>query len=167
MRDGGRRKLAVLVAVLASIGLAPAAQAGLAPAAQTGIRPAARFSSLCGAMGGMHPATISHVMFIVMENRSYPTVVGSKKAPYLNNTLIPGCGLATNYHNYSHPSTPNYLVNHAALPGVSLVAGITCQRSWLARRRHTPGAVVCVSRSGNAGLYEYHSPYAYRYHRSS
>ena len=101
MRDGYRRKLAVLVAVLATIGLAPAAQAG--------IRPAAGFSSLCGAMDGTHPATISHVMFIVMENRSYSTVVGSKKAPYLNNTLIPGCGLATNYHNYSHPSTPNYL----------------------------------------------------------
>ena len=48
-------------------------------------------------------------MFIVFENKSYQTVLGSHSAPYLDNTLIPGCGLATNYHNYSHPSTQNYL----------------------------------------------------------
>lgn len=35
--------------------------------------------------------------------------MGRSSAPYLNGTLIPGCGLATDYHNYSHPSTPNYL----------------------------------------------------------
>jgi hypothetical protein len=60
-------------------------------------------------MAGTQPATVSHVMFILMENKSYGAVVGNSAAPYLNTTLIPGCGLATNYHNYSHPSLPNYL----------------------------------------------------------
>jgi hypothetical protein len=104
MRDGHRRTLVAALAVLASAALAPAAQAGILTAS-----PAARFSSLCGAMDGTHPDTVASVMFILMENRSYSAVVGSKSAPYLNKTLIPGCGLATNYHNYSHPSTPNYL----------------------------------------------------------
>ena len=60
-------------------------------------------------MDGTHPATVTHVMFILFENKSYGSIVGSKSAPYINQALISGCGLATNYHNYSHPSTPNYL----------------------------------------------------------
>ena len=49
----------------------------------------------------------AHVIWIVMENYGYASVVGSK-APYLN-VLIRGCGLATNYHAVAHPSLPNYL----------------------------------------------------------
>jgi hypothetical protein len=78
------------------------------PASAGGGR-APAFASLCGAMAGSHPARISHVMVIVEENRSFPQVIGSASAPYINNVLVPSCGLATNYHNYSHPSLPNYL----------------------------------------------------------
>ena len=99
MRAGHRLPLVLLAA---------AAAAGCVTAAQASV-PRAAFTSLCGAMDGTHPATIGHVMVIVFENKSYGAVVGSSSAPYLNGTLIPGCGLATNYHNYSHPSTPNYL----------------------------------------------------------
>ncbi len=103
MKFSYRPRLAVpLAAVAAAIGFLPAAQA--APGV-----PQASFASLCGAMSGAHPATVSHVMFIVFENKSYSAIVGNRSAPYLNNTLIPGCGLAANYHNYSHPSAPNYL----------------------------------------------------------
>jgi phospholipase C len=101
MEAGYRSRLAVLAVALMTAGSVSAAHASL-PAA-TG------FTSLCGAMDGTHPATVSHVMVILFENRSYNAVVGSKSAPYLNGTLIAGCGLATNYHNYSHPSAPNYL----------------------------------------------------------
>ncbi len=100
MKVGHRLQL-VLLAAVTSLGVVSAAQPG-GPAA-------GGFTSLCGAMDGTHPATIAHVMVILFENKSYDSVVGSSSAPYLNNTLIPGCGLATNYHNYSHPSTPNYL----------------------------------------------------------
>lgn len=84
--------------------------AGFLPsAAGAAAQRATAFTSLCGAMDSTHPSTVPHVMFIVFENKSYKTVLNSHAAPYLTKTLIPGCGLATNYHSYSHPSTPNYL----------------------------------------------------------
>ena len=43
-----------------------------------------------------------------MENHSYNAVIGSSQAPYVN-SLAAECGLATNYHNVSHPSLPNYV----------------------------------------------------------
>lgn len=92
----------LLAAVLAALGVAAPAHAA-ADAAQSS------FSSLCGAMDTTHPATIKHVMFILFENKSTGSIVGSSSAPYLNGTLIPDCGYAANYHNYSHPSLPNYL----------------------------------------------------------
>jgi hypothetical protein len=49
-----------------------------------------------------------HVIWVWMENHSYNTIVGSSQAPYIN-SLAGGCGLATNYHNISHPSLPNYI----------------------------------------------------------
>lgn len=107
MRVRHRLRLTVLLALLAGLGALPAAQA--APAAQVRVPPAAGFTSLCGALSGTQPPTVSHVMFILLENKSYSAIVGHPTAPYINTTLIPGCGLATNYHNYSHPSTPNYL----------------------------------------------------------
>ena len=101
MMAGYRSRLVVLAVALMSAGAVSAAPA-------SALR-AAGFTSLCGAMDSTHPATVSHVMVILFENRSYNAVVSSKSAPYLNHTLISGCGLATNYHNYSHPSAPNYL----------------------------------------------------------
>ena len=49
-----------------------------------------------------------HVVWIVMENYGYSSVVGSPDAPYLRE-LESECGLATNYRAVSHPSLPNYL----------------------------------------------------------
>lgn len=52
--------------------------------------------------------TYTHVIVIMMENHSYNTIVGSSQAPYIN-SVATECGLATNYHNVSHPSLPNYM----------------------------------------------------------
>jgi hypothetical protein len=49
-----------------------------------------------------------YVVWIVMENYGYSSVVGSPSAPYLAE-LGRECGLATNYRAVSHPSLPNYL----------------------------------------------------------
>jgi phospholipase C len=49
-----------------------------------------------------------HVVWIWMENHSYNSIIGSSQAPYIN-SLARQCGLATNYHNISHPSLPNYV----------------------------------------------------------
>jgi phosphatidylinositol-3-phosphatase len=57
----------------------------------------------------------SHVIWVWMENHSYNTIIGSSKAPYIN-SLANECGLATNYHNISHPSLPNYVAATSGLP---------------------------------------------------
>ncbi len=65
-------------------------------------------SSLCG-FRDSPPATYQHVIWLIQENKSAKQIIGSKDYPYLNQTLIRQCGLATNYHSISHPSLPNYL----------------------------------------------------------
>ena len=51
-----------------------------------------------------------------MENHSYGAVIGAADAPYIN-SIAGECGLATNYHNVTHPSLPNYI---AATSGLDL-----------------------------------------------
>jgi phosphatidylinositol-3-phosphatase len=57
------------------------------------------------------------VIWIFMENHGYADVVGSPSAPYINETLIAGCGLATNYRTLTHLSLPNYI---GAVTGLGL-----------------------------------------------
>jgi hypothetical protein len=52
--------------------------------------------------------SFNHVYVLMMENKEYPSIVGSASAPYLNG-LIAQYGLATNYNGVAHPSEPNYL----------------------------------------------------------
>ena len=54
-----------------------------------------------------------------MENQSYDKVIGSDSAPFLN-SLAAKCGLATNYHNVTHPSLPNYVAATSGLSGSRL-----------------------------------------------
>src|SRR5439155_24374133 len=66
------------------------------------LQPAASWAGpTCGTQA-TPPATYAHVVWIWMENHSYDAIVGSSDAPY-ENQLIADCGLATNYHNVSHP----------------------------------------------------------------
>jgi phosphatidylinositol-3-phosphatase len=64
-------------------------------------------------------ASYSHVIWLWMENKSYEQIVGSSSAPYLN-SLARACGLATNYHNITHPSLPNYIAATSGLGGPNL-----------------------------------------------
>ena len=63
--------------------------------------------------------TYTHVIWVWMENHSYSDIIGSAQAPYIN-SLATECGLATNYHNISHPSLPNYLAGTSGLAGRTL-----------------------------------------------
>jgi phosphatidylinositol-3-phosphatase len=54
------------------------------------------------------PGRYDHVVWIVMENKSFGDVVGSSKAPFTN-ALASACGLAQNFHGEAHPSLPNYI----------------------------------------------------------
>ena len=51
----------------------------------------------------------NNVVVVMMENRDYSLVIGSKDAPYINGTLVPEAALMTNSHAIGHPSQPNYL----------------------------------------------------------
>ena len=96
-----RTRLLALAAVLPLLAGAPAAVAAVARLA-----PTAAAGGPCGTR-----ATVpgyKHVIWIWMENHSYNTIIGSSRAPYIN-SLATDCGLATNYHNVSHPSLPNYV----------------------------------------------------------
>jgi phosphatidylinositol-3-phosphatase len=59
-----------------------------------------------------------HVYLIVMENKEYVRIVGSKFAPY-ENGLMARYGLATSMYAESHPSEPNYIaMTSGGLQGV-------------------------------------------------
>ncbi len=101
---------AALTAALLSV--AGPARAAAPAAAET--QPSA--SHPCGTQA--RPGTYRHVIWIFMENHSYGTIIGSSQAPYIN-AVARECGLATNYHNITHPSLPNYI---AATSGLSYPA---------------------------------------------
>jgi phosphatidylinositol-3-phosphatase len=50
----------------------------------------------------------AHVIIVVEENKSYATIIGNPKAPYLNH-LAGGSAVFTNATGVAHPSQPNYL----------------------------------------------------------
>ena len=64
--------------------------------------------------------TYKHVVVIVEENISYGGIIGSGFAPYIN-SLADQCGLATNYHNTTHSSLPNYLAMTSGMPFSALI----------------------------------------------
>ena len=99
------RWVPVLGAVLAtasavvSAAVLPVSSASAAPA-EPGTQ------QICGTAHG--PVRYDHVIWIWMENTPYVDVAGSPQAPFFN-ALAGECGQATNYHNLTHPSAPNYL----------------------------------------------------------
>jgi len=114
-------KTRLAAATLGAFGLLVATgcsgQAALASGAQPATaRSAATSPSAshpCGTQA--KPGTYKHVIWIWLENHSYGAILGSSQAPYFN-TLAKECGVATNYHNVTHPSLPNYI---AATSGLS------------------------------------------------
>ncbi len=99
---------AALLAIAGFAGPAAPALASTHPA----ITPSA--SHPCGTKA--KPGRYQHIIWIFMENHSYPDIIGSSQAAYIN-TVARECGSATNYHNITHPSLPNYI---AATSGLAL-----------------------------------------------
>lgn len=60
-------------------------------------------------------AGASPLVVIVMENKSYGTIVGSSKAPFINQTMIAGGRLLTQYNANSAPSVTDYLAMTSGL----------------------------------------------------
>jgi phospholipase C len=103
---------------LLSLAAAAALLAGGAAGVSAAVAPAASASGPCGTLTSAPAYT--HVIWVMMENHSYNTIIGSSQAPYIN-ALANGCGLATNYHNITHPSLPNYLGATSGLPLIGLL----------------------------------------------
>ncbi len=61
----------------------------------------------CGTAAGP-PTVWQHVVWIVMENKTYAQVIGSSNAPYIN-SIARRCGLATQFFAEAHPSLANYI----------------------------------------------------------
>ena len=72
-------------------------------------------TAICGTRS-TPPRRYAHVIWIWMENHSFGDIVGSPAAPYINDVLVAGCGLATNFHNITHVSLPNYIGATTGLP---------------------------------------------------
>lgn len=97
-----------LVFALAAVAPAVSAVRGAAAAAS------GSSTAICGTRT-VAPA-YKHVIVIMEENHSYGSIDKPSAAPFLH-SVIARCGLATNYHNVTHPSLPNYL---ALTSGVSV-----------------------------------------------
>ena len=55
-----------------------------------------------------------HIVVVVEENHDYSQIIGdTTDAPYINNTLVAGGTLLTNYDAITHPSEANYFALYA------------------------------------------------------
>jgi hypothetical protein len=123
----------------------------------------------CG-QSGPPPARYAHVVWIVMENKSYSQVMRSSKAPFTR-ALAAACGVATRFHAEAHPSLPNYIAmtsgsrhgvaddagpSHHPLRGPSIFSQLGSR--WRALQESMPRACY----RGKTSLYAVkHNPAAY------
>jgi phosphatidylinositol-3-phosphatase len=99
--------------------------------------PAAAGSGPCGTAAA--PRAYQHVIWIWMENHSFSDIIGKKsQAPYIN-SLAAACGLATNYHNTTHLSLPNYLSATSGLAQgqLPILSFVDCGPSFICRTSAT------------------------------
>jgi hypothetical protein len=89
--------MALCVSATAAVGRAERPRAVARADRQVRRQPAAR-----------HRHPIRHVVWILMENKDYSSVIGGGSAPFINR-LAHTFGLSTNYSAISHPSLPNYI----------------------------------------------------------
>jgi hypothetical protein len=108
-----RRIIMTVTAVLGAAGLATVAVSASGTTVAVARTHPAAAGSICGTV--KVAPKYKHVILIMEENNSYSSIIGSSSAPYLN-SLAKACGLATDYHNITHPSLPNYIAITSATP---------------------------------------------------
>jgi membrane-associated phospholipid phosphatase len=124
----------LLAAVMAMVLLAPEAVEGLGapvhaaaaplghPARQAARKPAPRAAR-------RPPPKVTRVVLVIEENHEFGQIIGSRRAPFLNQLAAHGT-LLTRYYAITHPSLPNY---------VALLAGSPLGIHGDCRRCHRPG----------------------------
>ena len=122
VRDAGRRlRLAVRAANGAGSSVARSRPSRIVSMSPTGPPPPPPPASACGTRHGR--SAITKVLWILMENKNYTSIVGSRSAPF-ENQIAQACGLATNYHAVAHPSLPNYVaLTSGSTQGITNDAG--------------------------------------------
>jgi phosphatidylinositol-3-phosphatase len=167
-------KMRLAAAALGAFGLLVATgyASQVAQAAQTAPATSPSASHPCGTQA--KPGTYKHVIWIWMENESSTSIVGSSQSPYIN-TVVRDCGLATDYHNVTHPSLPNYISATSGLAYSSLTGflpdcspGGSCQTSapsifgqgetWKSYEESMPSA---CDRSNSGNYAVRHNPAVY------
>jgi hypothetical protein len=94
----------------------PAAES--APSNTASATPTGTAAGPCGGTAAP-PATYDHVVWVVMENKAYGSIIGSASAPYTNQ-LAAQCGSASQFFAETHPSLPNYIaMTSGATQGVT------------------------------------------------
>jgi hypothetical protein len=104
---------AVLAFALALVGAGCVAAQGSTGRAVRAPRATAASTAICGTQTTV--PKYKHVIVLFMENQPYASIQSSSFTPYIH-SLENSCGLATNYHNITHPSLPEYI---AATTGAS------------------------------------------------
>jgi hypothetical protein len=84
------------------------------PSATASATPRAASAGPCGKTS-TPPAQYDHVVWIVMENKAYGSIIGSASAPY-ENQLAAQCGSSVNFFAETHPSLPNYIAMTSGSP---------------------------------------------------
>ncbi len=167
-----RRSSAVLAATLACVVVLAGCAQTPAPPPTTGGASVASASPI---------ANVGHVFLIVMENKEYSDIIGSREAPYIN-SLARDYGLAERSYAITHPSLPNYL---ALLSGSTQGITTDCEdcsidapnlvdqleahrRTWRSYQEDLPSP--CFNGPGSVGLLDRlrglayvrrHNPFAY------
>src|SRR5437870_2201203 len=118
------------------------------------------------------PPRFSRVVVVVMENKDYGAVIGSRDAPYVTG-LARRYALATGYFGVAHPSLPNYL---ALLGGSTFGITSDCtgcrvsapnlvdelERRGISWRAYMEGMPSACFTGGSAGRYaKKHNPFVY------
>ena len=163
--------LAVLATVVLGL-IVAAGGAGRSVAATTAPRVQATGANPC--VGAPPAARLAHVIVIMLENHSYSDIIGSGAAPHMS-ALASECGVASNYHNITHPSLPNYValtagstfglqsdLCHCMLPvgGVFLQMQQTHQ-SWATYAENMTTPCDPNSVGGTYGYTPHHNPVIY------
>jgi hypothetical protein len=122
------------------------------------------------APGPVAPSAVQHVVWIVFENKSHESIIGSPNAHHMNR-LAHECGLATNFFAEARPSLPNYIaMTSGSTQGITDNAGPASHplsvpsifsqlgSDWRALEQSMPSNCL----QSNSGLYAVrHNPAAY------
>ena len=142
-----KRALIVIVVLLAVLGLAYFIFARYLPDTRLTAPPPVPDPFLGGRAA---LPRLSHVIFVIEENKSPERIVGNPTAPYIN-SLIRSGAFFTNSNGIAHPSQPNYL---ALFTGNTNWNGDVCPEKGVDRSSHTLGGSLLRAHLSFAGYSE-------------